>query len=72
MTDFAGLLYFWIVLGFLLVFYGTQFWALDFFLDKLKNKFDVSRFFTPLYLFIVWILGGEFIACAYLFTYLTA
>ena len=71
MTDFTELLYFWLVLGFLIVFFGVQIWALDFFLDKFKNKFDISRFFTPLYLFIVWIFGGEFIAWAYLFTCLT-
>ena len=71
MTDFAGLLYFWIVSGFLIVFFGIQIWALDFFLDKFKNKFDVGRFFTPLYLFIVWIFGGEFIAFGYLLACLT-
>ena len=70
MTDFSGLLYFWIFLGFFLVFYSIQIWALDILLDKFKNKFDIGRFFTPLYVFIVWIFGGELIICGYLFNYL--
>ena len=71
MTDFSGLLYFWIFLGFFLVFYSIQLYALDILLDKFKNKFDIGRFFTPLYVSIIWILGGELIICGYLFNYLT-
>jgi len=71
MTDFTELLYFWLILGFLTIFYSIQIWALDFLLDKLKNKFDIGRFFTPLYLFIIWVFGGELIAWVYLFTCLT-
>ena len=52
-------------------YYYNEKRALDFFLDKFKNKFDVGRFFTPLYLFIVWIFGGEFIAFGYLLACLT-
>jgi len=71
MTDFTGLLYFWLILGFLTIFYSIQIWALDFLLDKLKNKFDIDRFFTPLYLFIIWVFGGELIVWIYLFNCLT-
>jgi len=71
MTDFSGLLYFWIFLGFLLAFYSIQLSALELILDKLKNKFDIGRFFTPLYVSIVWIFGVELIACSYLFSHLT-
>ena len=71
MTDFSGLLYFWIFLGFFLAFYSIQIWALDILLDKFKNKFDIGRFFAPLYVSIVWIFGGELIIYGYLFNYLT-
>lgn len=71
MTDFAGLLYLWIVSGFLIVFFGIQIWALDFFLDKIKNKFGTGWFWVQIYLFIFWIFGGEFIAFGYLLTCLT-
>ena len=72
MTDFTGLLYFWLILGFLTIFCSIQIWALDFLLDKLKNKFDIGRFSAALiYLFIIWVFGGELIVWIYLFNCLT-
>ena len=71
MTDFSELLYFWIFLGFFLAFYSIQLYALELILDKLKNKFDIGRFFAPIGIFIFWFFGGELIACGYLFNYLT-
>ena len=71
MTDFSELLYFWLFLGFLLAFYSIQLSALELILDKLKNKFDIGRFFTPIGIFIFWFFGGELIACGYLFSHLT-
>ena len=44
---------------------------LDFFLDKIKNKFGTGWFWVQIYLFIFWIFGGEFIAFGYLLTCLT-
>tara|TARA_R110000822_G_scaffold195507_2_gene333587 strand:- start:3258 stop:3476 length:219 start_codon:yes stop_codon:yes gene_type:complete len=71
MTDFSELLYFWLFLGFLGLFYGSQLYTLELILDKLKNKFDISRFFTSLYLFIIWIFVGELFTITYLFSHLT-
>ena len=71
MTDFSGLLYFWIFLGFFLVFYSIQLYALDILLDKFKNKFPDEQVNLCGGVSIIWIFGGELIICGYLFNYLT-
>ena len=67
MTNFSELMTLWFFLGAAMLFYGIQIWFVDFLLDRFKEAFDISRFFTPLYLSLMWVAIGEFIVLAYLY-----
>jgi hypothetical protein len=67
MPNFSELMTLWLFLGAAGLFYGIQVWFVDFLLSRFKESFDISRFFTPLYLFLIWFFAGEFMVGLYLY-----
>ena len=67
MTNFSELMTLWLFLGALGLFYGIQIWFVDLLLDRFKKDFDITKIFTPLYLFLIWVGIGEFIVLTYLY-----
>ena len=67
MTNFSELMTLWLFLGALGLYYGIQIWFVDLLLDRFKKDFDITKIFTPLYLFLIWVGIGEFIVLTYLY-----
>lgn len=70
MTNFSNWIMVWLFLGVTGLFYGIQIWIVDLLLDRFKKVFDITKIFTPLYLFLIWMAAGEFIIMTYLFCYM--